>query len=104
MISLFQHNPESRAEDGLWRVWHENGQLWTEGNYKDGKLDGLHRRWYDDGQLRWEYNYKDGELDGLFRSWHENGQRAYVINYKDGKLISEKIWDEDANLIKDETY
>jgi antitoxin component YwqK of YwqJK toxin-antitoxin module len=28
-------------KNGLETMWHENGQKWREGTYKDGKLNGL---------------------------------------------------------------
>ena len=121
---LLLYNYKEGKRDGLWRSWHENGQLRTEKNYKDGKGDGLSMRWYENGQLQREYNYKDGKRDGLwrgwyangqlereknykdgkgdglYRGWHENGQLEYEYNIKDGKEINEKCWDYDGNEIK----
>ncbi|MDC0272173.1 hypothetical protein OAM07_05065 [Crocinitomicaceae bacterium] len=82
---------------GIVRGWNEDGQLWIEGNYKDGREVGLHRIWHTNGQLRVERNYKDGKRDGLSRGWYENGQLEYEQNFKDGELISERCWDEDGN-------
>ena len=42
--------------------YHENGQLWKKGNYKDGKLDGLWENFKTDGTLEKNETYKDGEL------------------------------------------
>jgi len=74
---------------GLCQDWHKNGQSLTSYNYKDGKEHGLCRWWYSDGQLRFSYNYKDGQWHGLCREWHENGQLQTSYNYKDGELIIE---------------
>ena len=54
-------NVNGKAE-GLLRVWHENGQLWMEGNYVNGKKNGLHREWHENGRLLSEKNYVNGEL------------------------------------------
>ena len=59
---------------------------------------------FEDEKLSERVTIKDGKQDGLLTSWYENGQLHYEGNYKDGKLISEKKWDEDGNLTKDETY
>ena len=46
--------------DGLYREWHENGQLYLECTYKKDKLDGLYRSWHETGQLEIECTFKDG--------------------------------------------
>ena len=68
---------------------YENGQIKSEGNYKDGKPDGKVIDWYENGQIEAEENYKDGKLDGKATYWHENGQVEKEATYKDGKCISE---------------
>jgi len=70
---------------GVTVKYHENGQLESKGNYKDGKKDGLSERYRINGQFWVGENYKDGLLDGLSESYHMNGQLAYKGNYKDGK-------------------
>ena len=39
------------------------GEFGDKGEYKDGLKDGVHKEWYDNGQLWWEGNYKDGKRD-----------------------------------------
>ena len=75
-------------QDGKWTSWHENGQIWSEDNWKDDKYDGKMTYWYEDGQIHFEKNYKDGKLDGKYSYWHENGQIKFEATYKDGKCIS----------------
>ena len=48
--------------DGPWKTYHENGQLRSEGTYKDGQLDGLWKVYDINGQLFREETYKDGKL------------------------------------------
>jgi antitoxin component YwqK of YwqJK toxin-antitoxin module len=72
--------------DGLHRNWHENGQLWIETNYQNGKRNGSCREYYENGNLRIECNYKDGERDGVYREWYYSGNIEKETNYKDGKL------------------
>ena len=67
---------------------YENGQIKSEGNYKDGKPDGKVIDWYENGQIEAEGNYKDGKPDGKATYWHENGQIEREATYKDGKCIS----------------
>ena len=85
--------------------YHDNGQLSSKGNYKDGKRDGLVEGFHENGQLRYRRNFKDGELDGLFEWFHKNGQLRFRGNYKNGKR--EGLWesfDEEGNLTKTKEY
>mgnify|MGYP006188358569 FL=1 len=56
--------------------------------------------YYDNGQLYLDRIYKDGKLEGIWKSYYENGQLNYEWNYKEGKLISQKCWDENGNKIE----
>ena len=86
--------------EGLWKYFNENGQIMREVNYKDGEDDGLHRSWYENGQLEMEENYKDGALDGLWKLYYKNGQLQLEQNWKDGIFINSKCWDKEGNEIK----
>jgi len=74
--------------DGIFRDWHENGQLYWEEHWKDGKQDGIHRSWYENGQLCWEHHWKDGNQNGIQRGWRENGQLYWEEHWKDGIKIN----------------
>ena len=75
-------NLKDGKPDGLWTEWYENGQKWTEGNWES------------------EENWKDGKMDGLWLKWHKNGQKAGEANFNDGKIVSQKDWDEEGELIE----
>ena len=78
---------------------YENGQIKSEGNYKDGKPDGKVIDWYENGQIEAEGNYKDGKPDGKVTGWFENGQIQTVLNLKDGKLNGKVIdWYENGKI------
>ena len=66
---------------GLWKKYHENGELSSEGNYKEGK-------WI-----------AGGVKEGVWKHYYENGQFRMEENYKEGELISNKCWDEEGNEI-----
>ena len=66
--------------------YHDNGQLESRGNYKNGRKEGLSEKYHDNGQLEWRRNYKDELVeDGPYESFHSNGQLERRGNYKDGK-------------------
>ena len=52
--------------------WHENGQKFEEGTYKDGKKDGLWTDWYENEQKEEEGTYKDGEWISS-KNWNLDG-------------------------------
>lgn len=61
---------------GLWKTYHQNGQLKTEGNYKDGLKHGLHKEWQSNGILLLEGMYVNGLDNGLMKWFHEKGHLA----------------------------
>ncbi|MDC0100495.1 DUF1566 domain-containing protein [Crocinitomicaceae bacterium] len=98
-------NYKDGKEEGVQKDWYENGQIWDELNYKDGKEEGVQKSWYENGQLRSESNYKDGKEEGVQKSWHENGVLAYTEYYKDGKKEGvQKSWYWDGQLMSEWNY
>ena len=45
---------------GIFRIWHENGQLQYESHWKDDKKNGISRIWDDNGKLWWKNYWKYG--------------------------------------------
>ena len=85
---------EAHLKDGKWdgklTGYYENGQIYEEGNYKDGKIiDGKVTFYYQNGQIKEEGNYKDGEKDGKWTIYYGNGSIDKVEEYKDGELIED---------------
>jgi len=58
---------------GLFRAYHENGALASEGTYEDGAEHGPWRDFHPNGQLAAEGRYERGEEAGTWRHWDENG-------------------------------
>ena len=67
--------------------YHENGQLSTKVNIKNGKPDGLWEGFYENGQLKERGNIKDLEQDGLWEYFDDGGNLTKTKEYKDGELI-----------------
>ena len=106
----FEGSYKDGKKDGLWTVWHENGQKWKEEHYKDGEVYGLRAWWYENGQKQYEGNYKQDALgngipDGLSTRWYENGQKQYEKNYKLGKNIgSSTSWHKNGQKMSEAKY
>ena len=75
-----------RVKGGHWEgrsvSWFRNGQIKSEGTFKQGKLDGLVRGWHENGQKASEETFKDGKRDGLSVGWDRNGSKTSEFIYK----------------------
>ena len=101
--------PSDDLKNGEIVDYYSNGDIETEGTYKDGVLDGLYRTWYPsfgrykNGQpfqkMMSECSYKDGKLDGLDRSWYATGIKCSEGTYKDGKPVGKRTsYNEDGSV------
>jgi antitoxin component YwqK of YwqJK toxin-antitoxin module len=59
---------------GLFRAYHQNGKLASEGNYVDGQEDGLWRDYHGNGLLAAEGHYQNGKEVGEWKTWNDKGQ------------------------------
>jgi antitoxin component YwqK of YwqJK toxin-antitoxin module len=94
-----EQNFKDGEADGLWKDFYENGKLMREANYKNGEDNGLHRSWLENGKLNSEENYKDDLFDGLQKYYYPNGRLQIEQNWEDGIYINSKCWDEESNKI-----
>ena len=86
-------------KEGEYKLWYRDGQLWEECVYKDGELEGEYKSWYENGRLQEECMYKDGEREGKYREWHKSGRLQEECVYKDGELEGEyKSWYDNGQL------
>ncbi|MBI1891267.1 MAG: hypothetical protein HYS18_11505 [Burkholderiales bacterium] len=58
---------------GLFREYHENGAIISEGNYEHGVEHGLWRDYYPNGKLAAEGQYDKGIECGRWRYWNADG-------------------------------
>lgn len=74
--------------EGLYKAWHENGQLWYLLHWKLGKVVNLNRSWYKNGVLKYEKEFNSGIPDGFVKFWYSNGQlkeeNYYIMGKPDG--------------------
>jgi len=66
--------------------------------------EGIYRVYYDNGTLREETSYKNGERSGTSKTWLDNGKLWKVEEYVDGKIRSKRSYDLFGNLIESEEY
>lgn len=81
---------EERRFTGPWTFVTEGGAIEQEGSFgPDFKRTGLWRLYHDNGQLARTSTYENGELTGLVRDFHDNGQPASEMPFKSGKAEGE---------------
>ncbi len=97
-------NSDGTPYEGIEKTFYENGNLWKEWNYKDGRLDGVYKAYYEDGTLESELKYKKGKLYGEGKYYYENGQVHLVSNYDKDIALSAKEYDREGNLIFQGVY
>ena len=69
---------------------HDNGQIYYEKSFKEGKQFGLETLWYKSGQKeKREIGMKTVNNDGLYTIWYKNGQKKSEVIFKDGERRSE---------------
>jgi len=91
-----------KAITGMVYDEHENGKLFFQTHYVDGKREGLSKGWDMNGYLSFENNYKSGKKDGLSTWYHKNGTIWRTQEYKDGKEDGlYKMWNENGKLIEE---
>ena len=58
---------------GLFRAYHENGVLASEGTYEQGVENGIWCDYHPNGTLAAQGNYENGKEIALWRYWNEDG-------------------------------
>tara|TARA_B100000674_G_C37855762_1_gene922294 strand:- start:540 stop:929 length:390 start_codon:yes stop_codon:yes gene_type:complete len=71
---------------GVWKFYHENGNLALIGHYKDGLEDGEHRSYYENGQLKIIFFHENNMRVGEWTFYAENGLLEKIEFYKNGFL------------------
>ena len=72
------------VRNGIYRSWHENGQLEEQFSYVDNKRHGDYKLYYENGQLERHYQFVDGWRHGDCKDWFENGQLWREFHYNKG--------------------
>ena len=80
-------NFKDGKKEGEYLRYSKNGKLYHKGNYKNDKIEGEYLIYYPNGQLRSKCNWKDGNLEGEYLNYYQNGQLKRTEIYKDGELI-----------------
>ena len=93
---------EQRGADekfGAFRVWHANGQLARQGEFRYNLPVGKASWFYANGQKQMEGSYVDGKQEGTWTWWHQNGIKQIAGDYRDGVAVGKwQWWKEDGKI------
>ncbi|MEN9898888.1 MAG: hypothetical protein RLZZ66_2537 [Pseudomonadota bacterium] len=73
---------------GMFEGYYRTGYKKAEIHFKNGKQEGVAKLWHENGQLSNEANFRNGKLDGLSTEWLKNGKKSKERFFNDGKLIA----------------
>ena len=90
------------------KEFFDNGKLQKEYEInKKGQKNGFYKLYHNNGELRAETNYKDGVQNaGTVISFHNNGVKAREVLVKKGSILHGKFteWDDNGNLKRKGNY
>jgi antitoxin component YwqK of YwqJK toxin-antitoxin module len=64
------------VKHGVYRDWQEDGSLWHEIEYTDGKFNGWVTTFYPNRQKSDQTFYTAGKMDGLSTTWNRDGNNC----------------------------
>jgi len=101
------YNHLTGGESGLWKRYFQSGQLSTLINYHlDGKAGrvGKYEDYYENGQLRTEGFYKDGRRDYKWRYYYKNGSLSAKRRFSTVNGLTQECWDKNGVKFECEPY
>jgi antitoxin component YwqK of YwqJK toxin-antitoxin module len=79
---------ENDLFEGIWKVYHQNGNFKQIGAYKAGKAQGKWKFYHDNGKLSETGTFLDDQRTGKWKSYSEKGKFISSTNYKNGVIIN----------------
>jgi len=92
-------------KNGEYRSFFENGNVRYQANYTLGKQNGLVRLWYEQGNLSDSFYVKDDRMDGSFVAYYETGELLYRGTFiDDSKMYGHTRLSTDGKVVQHEYY
>lgn len=86
----FVKTPNKERFNGLVKYYFENGTIYQEVNYKDGKIHGNRKIYFKSGKLQNEREYEDDKMEGKFSEFYETGEMKTSGKYENN--LKEGVW------------
>lgn len=80
-----KYSDDRVVNDGSYREYYQNGQLFVEGHYDAGEQDGEWTYWHENGQKRRTVVYDHGLLNGSWEVYRADGTLEKKKEFKNGK-------------------
>ncbi|HPV56290.1 MAG TPA: hypothetical protein PKW61_04115, partial [Tenuifilaceae bacterium] len=77
--------------EGRYILYFDNGRVFQEGFYKNGKPDSVWITYYSSSARKSLFNYKSGEKKGSFTFWNSDGTLYQTGEYENNKLTDTLI-------------
>ena len=78
---------ENGKSQGVFKMFHSNGNLSQIGKNKDGNLDDTCKTFYENGAIKTVEFYKNKMKNGTWRYYNENGRLTKTEVYKNDSLL-----------------
>ena len=85
---------------GYGKIYHENGNVFYEGNFYDDKFHGNGTIFYSNKIIAYEGNFAQGLPNGAGKLYHEDGTLYYEGSFSDGKMSGQGILYYDDGCLK----
>jgi antitoxin component YwqK of YwqJK toxin-antitoxin module len=93
-VSQGYYSKDGLAE-GKFTYYYKNGQISSDGSYKNDLQDGKKTWYYPNIKINEEGNYKNGKADGYFVNYYNNGQVLnegwYVDDQRQGTFFNNDL-------------
>ena len=74
---------------GVIKTYHENGQFYEVGQFKDGDFHGYRKIYRPDGSIELQETYVNGQYHGPYKKYYANGKVKIEGEYIDGSMEGE---------------
>lgn len=82
-------NYKNELREGYWASWFQNGNLWSEGEFKAGESHGKRTVYHENGKLYYEGTFDMGKRIGVWTFFDENGVKVNQIDYEKNPDVKE---------------
>lgn len=88
----------SFLKTGIWKTFHNNGNLESKGFYKNSRKDGYWKNWHVNGEIKSAGSYKEDKKNGLWNVWYDNNVKEEILNFEDSKKYYISRWNKDGSV------
>ncbi|MBI5145454.1 MAG: toxin-antitoxin system YwqK family antitoxin [Candidatus Omnitrophica bacterium] len=79
-IDSREFDEQGKPRVGIYKEYYPSGAVWTEANYKEGRLEGEARVYYENGRVNSEFTYQKGKLQQE-KTFDQSGSLTHQKNY-----------------------